>query len=66
MKKFKIFVYSGEPRLGALPCSEHRVIAKSGSHASKVTMDHLGRFPWKVIDALDEGDVPNETMARIF
>lgn len=48
MKKFKIFVYSGEPRLGALPCSEHRVIAEiriaceQGDHGSPWTVPMEG------------------------
>lgn len=66
MKLFNIVVYRGDPWLGAHPFSDRNVVAESGSQASKMAMDDLGRFPWKQIDALEVGDASSETRAKFL
>jgi len=55
MNLFNVLVYSEDHRHGACPYSERNILAESGSHATRIVMDGLERFPWKRIDAVESG-----------
>jgi hypothetical protein len=53
MKRFNVRVYVSEPRTGPHPHSERIMVAGSASEASKIAIDELAEFPWRVIDVIE-------------
>lgn len=53
MRRFKIWVYRGDPRHGARACCEMFLLATSQAAASALAMQCLAEFPWKQLDVLE-------------
>jgi hypothetical protein len=57
VQRFKVVVFTADPRDGAQPRAEFAAIAESQGHATKLVIDHLlGKLPWRQIDVMDSYD----------
>ena len=67
LARFRVTVYTADPRRGFRPVRRYRVVAHSRSHASNIVLDYLNqeRFPWRVLDVMDAGRAPARAVARI-
>jgi hypothetical protein len=53
MGRYRVMVYSSEPRGGARPSAELFLYARSQADASFIAMERLARFSWVQLDTTD-------------
>jgi hypothetical protein len=50
MRRYRIAIYSSDPRNGARPSAELFLLARSQSEAAALAMGRLVSFPWVQLD----------------